>query len=200
MNKFSMADSVCRSYQLNLKQVLPIALPECARYSSLSDKLESSANFYLYVTLGTSYGNFSIGHFQMKPSFIENLEKEVAKYPGLKQFNFINDFGKNVTDATMIRKKRLSRLDSEWWQLQYLCCFYKVMEAKFATVSFENDVHKFRFFAAAYNRGFHLTEKQIREWMDKPAFPTGKIDASRNFSYASVAVEFLEDLQLKNYH
>ncbi len=198
-SKLPLADSVCNTFGLKIKQVLPIALPECARYSILSDKIESSANYYLYATLGSSCGNFSIGHFQMKPTFIEQLEREVLKNSELKLFTFIHDYGKTEMDEETIRKKRLHRLESEWWQMRYLCCFYRLMESKYPALRLETEDEKLLFFSAAYNVGFNHSEKQIREWINRPSFPSGKIEPKKNFPYATVALEFSKDPQILNY-
>ena len=34
----------------------------------------------LYINLGEDYANFSIGQFQMKPSFAESIHKQITDY------------------------------------------------------------------------------------------------------------------------
>ena len=67
-------------YQLNPYFVLAIVFPELIRYSKLQDVIESNDLKVLYVQFGDTYSNFSIGRFQMKPSFCEQLEKDYNKY------------------------------------------------------------------------------------------------------------------------
>ena len=51
-----------------------IVFPELIRYSRWQDEIETAAVNGLYVLQGTSGANFSIGRFQMKPSFAEEVE------------------------------------------------------------------------------------------------------------------------------
>ena len=48
-----------------------IVFPELIRYSMWQDEIERAAVNGLYVTKGREGANFSIGRFQMKPSFAE---------------------------------------------------------------------------------------------------------------------------------
>ena len=61
-----------------------IVAPEISQYSQLSDAAETYALYTLYVQGRVS--DFSIGAFQMKPSFAVSIEKEVAKCDYLKQY------------------------------------------------------------------------------------------------------------------
>ncbi|MBC7864597.1 MAG: hypothetical protein IAF38_16605 [Bacteroidia bacterium] len=184
------ADSICKIYGQEYKKMLPVVLPECARYSIFSDLIECTANEYLYVNFGKDYANFSIGRFQMKPSFIENLETTVKSNLLLSKFNFIADYG-NETDDKKIRTSRLDRLESRQWQLKYMCCFYAVVELKFNSKSWISEEEKTEFFALSYNRGFWNEEKEIARWKHIYTFPTGQKDSINNFSYGEVALEFL---------
>jgi hypothetical protein len=192
-SKLKLADSVCSRFRLSSKYVLPIVFPECTRFSSLSDRIESSANYYLYCTLGEKYANFSIGHFQMKPSFVEQLEKSVLASPSLSHLHYIADFGKFSKDESAVRKLRISRLESDWWQMQYLCCFYLVMDNKYPASKWKNQEEKLSFYAAAFNRGFFLSEQKILDWMSVPAFPNGSSAPAVNFPYSSIALEYFRN-------
>ena len=50
-----------------------VVFPELVRYSALRDKMEITLLKALYINLGDNYANFSIGQFQMKPSFAEMI-------------------------------------------------------------------------------------------------------------------------------
>ncbi len=56
---------------------ISIVLPELIRWNALQDIMETTALELLYVEKGKDGADFSIGYFQMKPSFIENLENYV---------------------------------------------------------------------------------------------------------------------------
>ena len=55
---------------------LAVVFPEIVRYSDLEDLIQIRALKVLYVQYGRKYADFSVGHFQMKPSFIEQLEAD----------------------------------------------------------------------------------------------------------------------------
>lgn len=67
------------SYGLPTKEVVAVIFPELIRYNSIQDKMETFALESLYVKYATDYANFSIGVFQMKPSFAEQIEKDYLK-------------------------------------------------------------------------------------------------------------------------
>ena len=52
-----------------------VVWPEMERYTRLQDLAETAAVYGTYITTGGG-PDYSIGLFQMKPSFIENLEKQ----------------------------------------------------------------------------------------------------------------------------
>lgn len=54
-----------------------IVFPEVIRYSVIRNKLELHGLFTLYVQYGERYSDFSVGYFQMKPSFARQLELDV---------------------------------------------------------------------------------------------------------------------------
>lgn len=58
-------------------EVLSIVFPEIIRWNEFQDVIEISADRTLYVNGGSKLGDFSLGSFQMKPSFIESLERYI---------------------------------------------------------------------------------------------------------------------------
>ena len=81
-------DSIINEYLGYDKQYknekLAIVFPELLKYTLYQDLLETTALELIYTSYGKSYADFSIGYFQMKPSFIEDLEAETLKYSDLK--------------------------------------------------------------------------------------------------------------------
>ncbi len=55
-----------------------IIAPEVSQFNNMTDATQIYALKVLYVQGGKSYANFSIGWFQIKPSFVELLEKMVS--------------------------------------------------------------------------------------------------------------------------
>lgn len=160
-----------------------IVAPEISQFASLVDKAQTYALKVLYVQQGKAYANFSIGLFQMKPSFVEQLEayvradKELAgEYPDVLL----------PADSKEVRIKRVERLETQDWQMAYLMLFCRVISHRFGDVSFATEEEKLRFYANAYNRGFLLDEKQLRQ-AGGVYFP---FFAIRKFRYADVALWF----------
>ena len=66
-----------------------IVFPELIRYSRWQDEIETAAVNGLYVLQGTSGANFSIGRFQMKPSFAEEVEAAWNQSALAKEYGFV---------------------------------------------------------------------------------------------------------------
>lgn len=169
--------------------VLEAALfPEVIRYSQVKDLLETSALEMLYVQYGAGYADFSIGRFQMKPSFAEAVETYLAAHPAL-----------DASLATALicpqtpqgRASRVARLKQVSWQLRYARAFYLVVCHKFALSPATTSDHV-RFVAAAYNSGFLRTETEIRKWAETRAFPYGPRYSGTQYAYADIAVDYYQ--------
>ena len=61
---------VCKKYDSDKNLLAAVIFPELVRYSSFRDLLETGVLEALYIEKGSDVANFSIGKFQMKPSFI----------------------------------------------------------------------------------------------------------------------------------
>ncbi|MCA6428753.1 MAG: hypothetical protein IM613_04900, partial [Cytophagales bacterium] len=68
-----------KNFGLPVDEVLAVVFPELIRFNSIQDKIEVLALESLYIQYGKSYANFSIGRFQIKPSFVEMLEKKILE-------------------------------------------------------------------------------------------------------------------------
>ena len=177
---------ICDKYKLDAQELFSIVAPEVAFYFDLQDFAETSTLQLFYTELGSDYANFSIGLFQMKPSFVERLEYCVIQNSNLQQYRFIADFPEK--DIKKIRSVRLERLQSITWQTYYLCTFYSYMEERYGNKEFASTVEKLCFYATAYNRGFECDEKEIERWLKIKHFPaTFQKD---KFAYADVVKEF----------
>src|SRR5690349_1204457 len=66
-------------YEVPPKEIKAIIFPELIRYNAVFDALEIESLKFLYVSEGTDYANFSVGFFQMKPSFAEMVETDADK-------------------------------------------------------------------------------------------------------------------------
>jgi hypothetical protein len=170
------------------KIIYSIVAPEVSMYKSFLNLMETGAAEIFYANMGGEYGNFSLGIFQMKPSFIEKIEGNYKKY--CKKGEYLNGLSyAHDLNLDEIRGERIGRLKSEEWQQIYLICFYEIMEVKYAN-KFPDLRTKISFYAAAYNYGFQSNYDEIKIWEKKISFP-GRTEKPI-VSYSKLAVEFLE--------
>jgi hypothetical protein len=183
-------------YNIREKNLKSIVFPELLRYNILQNLIETKALELLYVKGGTKAADFSIGHFQMKPSFAEKVEAIAADNDDkndkkndewAEDFHALCSYGN--LDEKSIRAKRVERLSSLEWQLKYLACFYRYTERQLnKTLSPSEKIQKI---AARYNCGLQRTEAEIEKLMKRPSFPYGySVDPKIQHNYSDVAVYF----------
>jgi hypothetical protein len=185
-------DKTAKRYGLHGRRFFAVAFPELIRYNYFKDFLESGALELRYVDHGPKAADFSIGHFQMKPSFVESLEdylrlheKDLAPYLHLSQYP--------QTDLKQQRQQRLQRLKSSKWQIAYLAAFWAIMEHRTTGRTWTGEEEQFRYFATAYNTGFQRSTSQIELWLNKKAFPYGiNYGEGDQYNYADVAWDFFK--------
>ena len=80
VNWLEQNDAVIHEYacafNIPEKELKAIVFPELIRYNNLFNAIEIESLKYLYVSEGKDYADFSVGYFQMKPSFGEMVEKD----------------------------------------------------------------------------------------------------------------------------
>lgn len=155
-------------------KAIAIVFPEILRYNTLANEAEIQLLKSLYIRFGKKYADFSIGYFQMKPSFVETLETMLKKA---------------TSNTPENREKRLEKMMSIEGQIFYLKDYWNIMHAKYSNMHKKSDVPRIRFLASAYNYGFLASETKILEWSIEKAFPSGK-NSSVRFSYADISEDF----------
>jgi hypothetical protein len=163
---------------------ISIIFPELVRYSALMDKMEITLLKVLYVNLGEDYANFSIGQFQMKPSFAEMIREKASDVLGYRSeiiFKKISDYD----DIKDFRKSIVTDLEDRKSQINYLIAFIKICENNFTNV-WKDESSEVKFLATAYNFGFDNKEEVIESMIDKKYFNT-KLIKTENYSYADVS-------------
>jgi hypothetical protein len=172
--------------------LVSVVFPEIVRYSLIRDLLETKSLEIGYVSKGSEFVDFSIGRFQMKPSFLESIEHTLScspsikkKYPAITQYSSLN--------KKTIRRERLARLQSLQWQLRYLQAFYDILLARHAFLEQKSMGYKVKFFATAYNHGYLSNRAEIEQWMDKETYPWGTGIKGRQYAYSHVAVYFFNN-------
>jgi hypothetical protein len=159
------ADAVFRSWEIPPAFAWAIVFPELIRYSALADVLETGNLKVLYVQFGKGYGDFSVGHFQMKPSFAETLEGDFLR---------------------LADPRPVARIG----QALYLAMFVRVLDKLYAGQIWMNLEDKLRFYATAYNAGYRLGASRIRRESAVPRFHTGLFAGKTVYAYSDIAADF----------
>jgi hypothetical protein len=167
------------------KLAIGIIFPELVRYSALKDKMEIGLLKTLYVNLGNDYADFSIGIFQMKPSFAETIRDESSTYLGRRSgISF-----KTVTaydDIKDYRKSIIKDLEDPESQIIYLITFIQICEKKF-NLNRLDELKLLKFLATAYNFGIDKKALEIVHMTDKKFFST-KLISTDKYSYTDVSI------------
>lgn len=148
-----------RSFDVDPLIAEAVVWPETERYRKLQDLMETAANYGSYITNGKG-PDYSIGIFQMKPSFVEELEKAWMRSGLARKYELWFD----TDDTATARRIRISRMRKEEWQVIYAGVFLRLLYSSYGsydkngehtqdgleTLSIEDQV---RLAATAYNRG-----------------------------------------------
>ena len=187
-NQQKMAQKAIKFHHEN-DFVTAIVYPELLRYNYIQDFIETSGLELIYMRYGAKTADFSIGHFQMKPSFAEHIEKYIEKNAA-----DFNQYKKLIiaqkAKPVLQRKLRLTRLKQMDWQLTYLHAFIAICDHKFHFIKFTTTKDKLRFYAACYNIGFHKKYQNILQNENLNTFPNGPKYLGTQFCYASIACAY----------
>jgi hypothetical protein len=182
---------VCDEHKADIKICKAIVFPELIRYSYLSDLFETAALEWVYVNGGSTVADFSIGQFQMKPSFIENMEDYVSAHGAMKEYDYITTYDSGSSE----RAQRITRMKSVDWQIKYVACFYDLCSDKFKAEKFATDEEKLKFFSTAYNSGFNQTAESIKKKFKNKYFPYGAGKDVDQHPYCDVAIYYFKQLK-----
>ncbi|MBT28676.1 MAG: hypothetical protein CMO01_03365 [Thalassobius sp.] len=177
------------------KVAIAIVFPELIRYSMVRDFFETTMLEVLYTQYGSSAVDFSIGSFQMKPSFIEALEN-YALINNDSVYKAIG-FEKAISEEDR-RKERLNRLQDEQWQIQYLKTFITLYSEKEQLHKVDLIENRVVFLSRAYNQGLEASTYQLKidEFLNSNAyFPHGKNYLGKQYNYAAIALDFFTKYQ-----
>lgn len=112
-NKQMIQQTMCNISSEEQLIAISIVAPEISQFSKYLDFVELRTLYVIYLSRGKS--DFSIGPFQMKPSFIEEMEKIVINTPQLiKKYKDLIPKGSDKEK----RKFRLQNLSSYKGQLK----------------------------------------------------------------------------------
>ena len=181
----SWMEPVLSKNHISYPLAIAVIFPELVRYSALRDKMEISLLKTLYINLGEDYANFSIGQFQMKPSFAELIRDQAPSFlqrrsgitfKSSKEYNNILDFRRSV----------VRDLEDPKIQMNYLIAFIKICEKNYKT-NRKDESSEVKFLSTAYNYGFEKNSGDIESMIGKKFFNT-KLIKTTNYSYADISL------------
>ncbi len=166
-------------------EAVAVIFPELVRYSALRDKMEITLLKTLYRNLGDDYADFSIGVFQIKPSFAEDIQNKVFAGSD-KELKSLFRKQSLFPDKRSFRASVIEDLQNPETELNYLIAFYKICDKRFRK-DWADEALKIKFLATAYNTGFRKSAREIEEMSDRKFFNT-KLSKTENYSYADVSL------------
>jgi hypothetical protein len=190
INKNSWWSDTLNGDGLDPNFALAVIFPELIRFSSIADYIEVKGLEVLYVQYGGNYADFSVGLFQMKPSFAERIESDLIKYKVPDKFPFLSALQPDISETTDNRRNRIIRLKDEFSQLLYLEAFIRIMETLYPDSIFDSTEDKLIFYATAYNTGYFKDEAEIRKEIGRKRFYCGMVTASSKYNYSDIALNY----------
>ncbi|MBL0144786.1 MAG: hypothetical protein IPP48_02535 [Chitinophagaceae bacterium] len=185
-SNFALCAPVCRA---NSRFMQSIVFPEVMRYNSLKDGIEAESLRTLYVQFGEEYANFSIGLFQMKPTFAVQVEEKAKQLLPDSIYKELQ-LSYETTDKESIRANRVERLQDNDWQLVYLTAFVCICNEIYKDKKFETTTEKLQWYATVYNAGFNKSETYISKKTQEDNFYLQQNMPDKKFKYAAIAAWF----------
>lgn len=180
-----------KRYDLPSDELASIAFPELIRYSAFKDFFETQAVQQLYIESGAEYANFSIGKFQMRPSFLAQMEEVAQAYPAIQARHAW--VLQREASAKEQRRKRVSQLSSPLGQIKALCVFYELALARYPELAPYPAAKRVRYLAVLYNHGFVEELEELQPWLQRRSFPYGwKHSPEHQHPYSAIAQYFYE--------
>ena len=172
-------------FNIPYPDAIAVVFPELVRYSAIRDKMEITLLKTLYRNLGEDYADFSVGVFQVKPSFAEKIRNMAPEVPGKKTKNLFKkrSFYKSDHDY---RAAIINDLENPKSEFIYIIAFFEICEGLFPGDQSDEE-SRIKFLATAYNTGFWKSKEEIIGMEDKRFFNT-KLFKTENYSYADVAL------------
>ena len=175
----------CEKNKISFTFAVAIVFPELIRYSALKDRIEISLLKTLYINLGEDYADFSVGPFQMKPSFGEEIHKRVQSVRERRIRNLFKT-GTSYKDVREYRKSIVADLEDPGSELNYLIAFIKICEHSYM-INWKDENEKMKFFSTAYNCGLDKGQDYIYAMSEKKFFSTS-IVKTKTYSYSDISV------------
>ena len=174
--------------------IFSIAGPELMRYSQVSDFIETEVLELAYVNHGLDYADFSIGKFQMKPSFIEQLEAHICQNPTLYE-RYASLTVYDHADLKAVRAERLQRIKTASYQEFILSAFHDYCRLVYCDyLDNATEIEAISFMGTAYNLGFDKSVKEILNYQSLKRFPYGPRYEGTQFAFGELSAEIYTQL------
>ena len=178
---------ICNEYEINQAIVKSIVFPELIRNSVFQNLIEEKALELGYVQYGSSIVDFSIGDFQIKPSFAQKVEELVKASKQLsKKYSLLPIINTNSKTQRLVRVQRLKSVE---WQIRYVCSFIDICEANYSISKYSTS-EKIKFLATAYNVGLKDSMAKIEIYYPIQSFPYGQKYEIDQLAYWEVSLDY----------
>lgn len=183
---------IFESLDADAQECEAIIFPEQLRYSRLQNGMEEGATIALYAKGGNQAANFSVGYFQMKPSFVEEVEAAWMKSPLRHNYKLYFD----LRDSQSSRQKRLERLLDEQWQCVYLGMFYRLVRERIPELEELSGRERVIIMATAYNRDFDASLEQLQLMREDYMFHTDIFPSENTeyYSYGEISAQWYSEI------
>lgn len=169
-----------------------IVFPELMRYVPFRNQVEKAALLALYVQNGKEKANFSVGMFQMKPSFAEEVE-HAWMHSGLRhEYQLYFD----LRSTKEVRRQRIARLDNDLWQCVYLALFVRLMIEREPSLAEMEDTERLKLLATAYNHSFSAPLETLKQRETMKSFHLDLVATKSTtfYSYADLAAYYYKTI------
>jgi hypothetical protein len=184
-------------YNTSYREAVAVIFPELVRYSAIRDKMEITLLKTLYRNLGDDYADFSVGVFQIKPSFAEKIRSQAPEVMGKKAKLLFKRRSYYKYDYDY-RAAIIIDLENPQTELNYLIAFFAICRDRFAPDQMDEE-SRIKFLATAYNSGFWKSKEDIMKMEEKKFFNT-KLFKTENYPYSDVALFWYNQNKIKPDH
>jgi len=173
-------------FEVDSRMAEAIVFPELIRYSMWQDEIEQAAVNGLYVSKGTQGANFSVGRFQMKPSFAEEVEKEWNRSALAQAYGFVF----NIQQNAEARRSRIRRLVTTEGQCRYLAIFIRLQLLRHPQLQQLSPEEQVGCLATIYNGSFTASWTDVIKGRHASHYHTDVIRTRHTqfYCYADIAV------------
>lgn len=198
-------NAVWADFDIPLDVAEAVIFPELVRYNQIQDAIEISSLEAAYPEEGIHGCDYSVGRFQMKPSFVEDLEKRWMRSGLGKRYGLVFDTAETVE----ARQERLLRLKSEEGQCRYLAIYLRMLYLDYGSKDKDGRVkqaglemlpaaEQVYLAATAYNHGTRWASpgsgslERIRAVAAEKTFPLPNLWRTKykNYSYGDLAARY----------